>query len=227
MSFLTKSWGSKSLHRLNNSNLINRHNPLNRIARTNEFCNRRCIRRRSLGRKRIANIASAVANMDMMINLIIAQNIPDVFPVFFDNHSWDCLWKVIGTYPETNLYLSLGFIVLSNCEYLYLNVHTFIPLPEDFYDALQEPHTEPSKQHSVPLWISEIIQSISGTHRAMHGMFVMLTALLCWQPMLVVWEVSEFGNKFPTAIAKLIRKSNPVRGLTSIANGRSQACNHN
>jgi hypothetical protein len=44
-----------------------------------------------LERKRIANITSAIANMDMMINLIIAQNISDVFPVVFDNHSWDCL----------------------------------------------------------------------------------------------------------------------------------------
>jgi len=39
---------------------------------------------------------------------------------------------------------------------------------------------------------------------------VILATLLCWQPMLVVWEVSEFGNKFPTAIAKPTRKGNPV-----------------
>ena len=81
----------EDFHLLTNSSLIKRHNPLNRIARTNGFCNRRCIKKRNLGRKRIANITSAIANMDMMINLIIAKNISDVFPVFFDNHSWDCL----------------------------------------------------------------------------------------------------------------------------------------
>ena len=48
--------------------------------------------KRNAWKKRIANSTSAIANKDMMINLIIAQNIPDVFPVFFDNHSWDYLY---------------------------------------------------------------------------------------------------------------------------------------
>ena len=76
----------------NISNLIKRHNPLNRIARTNGFCNRRWIKKRSFGIKRIANITSATANMDMMIILIIAQNISDVWLAVFDTHSRDYLY---------------------------------------------------------------------------------------------------------------------------------------
>ena len=91
-------------HLLNINNLIRRHNPLKRRARTNGFCNRRWIWKRNVGKKRTANSTSAIANKDMMINLIIAQNIPDVFPVFFDTHLLGCLWRVIGTYPETSLY---------------------------------------------------------------------------------------------------------------------------
>ena len=45
---------------------------MNRIARTNGLCNKRCIKKRNFGRQRIANITSAIANMDMMIILIIA-----------------------------------------------------------------------------------------------------------------------------------------------------------
>ena len=44
-----------------------------------------------LEKKRTANSTIAIANKDMMINLIIAQNIPDVFSVFFDNHLLGCL----------------------------------------------------------------------------------------------------------------------------------------
>ena len=68
----------------NISNLIKRHNPLNRIARTNGFCNSRCIKTRNFGRKRIANRTSAPANKAMMIILIIAQNALCGVPTVFD-----------------------------------------------------------------------------------------------------------------------------------------------
>ena len=35
--------------------------------------------------------------------------------------------------------------------FLYPIIFTFIPLPEDFYDASQEAHTESSEQYSAPV----------------------------------------------------------------------------
>ena len=55
----------------NISNLIKRHNPLNKIARTNGFCNRRWVWKRNTGKKRIANRTRATANKAMIEILII------------------------------------------------------------------------------------------------------------------------------------------------------------
>ena len=62
------------LYRLNSSNLIKRHNCLNKIALTNGLCNRRWIRKRNFGKKRIANRTSVPANKAMIIILIIVRN---------------------------------------------------------------------------------------------------------------------------------------------------------
>ena len=70
----------------NISNLIKRHKPLNRVVRTNGFCNSRCIWKRNAGKKRIANITSAPANKAMMIILIIAQNVLYAVLTVFDTH---------------------------------------------------------------------------------------------------------------------------------------------
>ena len=70
----------------NISNLIKRHKPLNRIARTNGFCNRRWIWERSAGNKRIAKRTSVAASKAMMIILIITQNVLYGVPTVFDTH---------------------------------------------------------------------------------------------------------------------------------------------
>ena len=54
----------------NISNLIKRHNPLNRIAHTNGFCNSRLIWERNAGKKRIANRTSAPANKATLLRLV-------------------------------------------------------------------------------------------------------------------------------------------------------------
>ena len=50
----------------NNSNLIKRHNPLCKIACINEFYNKFRIEKLSLGKKRISNFTSVIANKYMM-----------------------------------------------------------------------------------------------------------------------------------------------------------------
>ena len=88
----------------NINNLIKRHRPLRKIARKNEFCNRRWIWKLNAGKKRIAKRTSATTDKAMIIILIIAQNVPYVFPTVFDTHWLVCSWKVIGLFSKPNLH---------------------------------------------------------------------------------------------------------------------------
>ncbi len=75
----------------NISNLIKRHNPLNRIARTNGFCNSRWIWTRNAGKKRIANRTDAPANKAKMIILIINQFLSSHW--LYSDGPWTCSSK--------------------------------------------------------------------------------------------------------------------------------------
>ena len=89
---------------LNISNLIKLHRPLKRIARKNEFCDRRWIWKLNAGKKRIAKRTNATANKAIIIILIIAQNVLYVAPTVFDARWLVCSWKVTKTFPRTNLH---------------------------------------------------------------------------------------------------------------------------